>query len=237
MHKIMFLLLSLFIFQQGRSQDTIVKKNGSVVFVKVTEINDAEVKYYRSDIPGGPLYIEKKSELSQIKFSNGVKETFKNEAPAQQAAPQIAQNDYVVIQKPLSNKIEYYGNQMTYRDNRIDENYLHDLLLQTKNKKIATLVQKAKERKTLQLVGLAAIPLGAASYIYFLKSTGIFYNSYTGTPYNTPGNSTLGLNNNDLAWSSVFLIGAISCPIASGIFKSQRRTYNREAIKIYNEKF
>lgn len=236
MHKIILLLLFLFVIQQGRSQDTIIKKSGAVVFAKVTEINDAEVKYYRSDIPGGPLYVERKADLYQIKFSNGVKEIFKNEVI--QVAPKV-QDDYIVVEKPLpqSNKIDYFGNQFTHHNNRVDEAYVQDLLLSTKNKKIVSLVKKAKERKSLQLVGLGAIPLGAAAYVYFLKSTGLFNQNYYGTPYNTPGNSTFGLNNNDLAFGSLFLVGAISCPIASGIFKKQRNSYNREAIKVYNEKF
>src|SRR6218665_1193639 len=59
------------------AQDTIFKRNNETVIAKVLEITQTEVKYKRYNYLDGPLYIESKSEIKQIRFKGGATEEFK----------------------------------------------------------------------------------------------------------------------------------------------------------------
>ncbi|MCC6371138.1 MAG: DUF4190 domain-containing protein [Bacteroidia bacterium] len=70
--------------------DVLVFANGNELNVKVTEITPDEIKYYRCDIPKGPLHISRRSELFMIKYNNGAREMVQNKSadkPAKGALP------------------------------------------------------------------------------------------------------------------------------------------------------
>lgn len=77
MKTIFFLLFILLGTNRVFSQDTIRFLNNTIKVVKVTEINVDDIKYKRFDNIDGPLYVSNKSEIENIKFSNGLVETFK----------------------------------------------------------------------------------------------------------------------------------------------------------------
>lgn len=58
------------------AQDVIVKKDGSTVLSKVTEVGSAEVKYKKWSNQDGPVYTVAVSEILSINYQNGEKETF-----------------------------------------------------------------------------------------------------------------------------------------------------------------
>lgn len=60
--------------------DILVLKNGDEVNVKVLEISPIEIKYKKCNMPEGPLYVVKKSDVFMIKYANGSKELIKSEA-------------------------------------------------------------------------------------------------------------------------------------------------------------
>lgn len=240
MKNIFLFLITFLSFLTVKSQDTIFKKSGDIVIAKVLEISPTEVKYKRFDFQDGPMYIEIKSNLDKIIYSNGVKEIFTS--PSNATTNQVIINnnepprDYYNRPVIANNKIEKWGMQYKYHNERLTERDLYEILNQTKDKKIMTLVAQAKDAKAMQFVGFLAIPLGVASGIFFLKSTGMFYSS---SSYNSsyPNRNRYGLNNTDLTFGGLFLAGAITCPIISGVQKSKRNTYNHDAVKLYNEKY
>jgi len=59
--------------------DVMTLKNGEDVNVKILEITSIEIKYKKCDLPDGPLYVIKKSDVFMIKYSNGTKEIFKSD--------------------------------------------------------------------------------------------------------------------------------------------------------------
>jgi hypothetical protein len=59
--------------------DIIVLKNGDEVNAKVLEISPIELKYKKCNMPEGPLYVVKKSDVFMIKYANGSKELIKSE--------------------------------------------------------------------------------------------------------------------------------------------------------------
>lgn len=82
--------------------DEMFFNDGSDLKVKVIEITADEVKYHKCDMPDGPLYVAKKSNVFLIKYSNGTREIFSK--PANQT-PSNAQS---------SKKSNYTGPKKTH---------------------------------------------------------------------------------------------------------------------------
>ncbi|MBX3165423.1 MAG: DUF4190 domain-containing protein [Bacteroidetes bacterium] len=74
--------------------DEIVFKDGKETKVKLIEINSSEVRYKRCDMPNGPLYVAKKSEIFMVKYANGTREIFKNE-------PEVSDNGKKQSYQPI----------------------------------------------------------------------------------------------------------------------------------------
>jgi hypothetical protein len=229
MKKLFLIGFILFISSIVNGQDTIVKKSGDQILAKVSEITPTEVKYKRFDFQDGPLYVELKSNIDMIKFSNGIKEVFKQEIPVKTTITVTEKTNDYYSNAPIiqNNRIETWGSRFRYHDRTISERELHEMLLKTNNKQIMGFVGQAKDAKSMQYIGFAAIPLGITSYVFLLKSSGLFS---TRGGYNK-------FDSGDLAVSAICAAAAITCPIISGVSKSNRNKSNRQAIKIYNEKF
>ncbi len=74
------------------AQDTIFKKNGSILIGNVTEISTDEIKYKRADLTDGPLFTDKKKDIESIHYSNGTKDVFKSDPQIVKAATVEKQN-------------------------------------------------------------------------------------------------------------------------------------------------
>lgn len=68
------------------SQDTIFKKNGSVILGKVSEINQDDIKYKRSGMEDGPMFTDSKKDIQSIHYSNGTKDVFNTKPQIEKAA-------------------------------------------------------------------------------------------------------------------------------------------------------
>ncbi|MCX6295415.1 MAG: hypothetical protein NTX97_05000 [Bacteroidetes bacterium] len=229
MKKSVLSILLCFFTLVNFAQDTITKNNSEKIIAKIIEINSTELKFKKFDFLDGPTYIEKKSDINFIVYSNGMKEVFKQE-PAPKIEVKVSDNsDYYVGKSSESNKIEMWGSGRYRQKNvRIGERDVHTILMETKDKKIMTLVSSAKDAKAMQYIGFAAIPLGISAYGLLIAS--MIYG-------NTSASGSLGLNPGYVTGSAVCLVAAIACPIVSGTFKRKRTNYNRAAVKLYNEKY
>lgn len=69
------------------AQDMIVKKDGSIIQAKVSEIGTSEVKYKKWSNQDGPSYAIAKSDILAITYQNGEKETFEDATPSTSSAP------------------------------------------------------------------------------------------------------------------------------------------------------
>ncbi len=73
------------------AQDIIIMRNGDEVEAKVTALTDSDISYKKWSNQDGPTYTTAKSKVFMIKYKNGDKDVFKEEAPAPAAtAPQEA---------------------------------------------------------------------------------------------------------------------------------------------------
>ena len=213
-----FFVIFLFVILHGavRSQDTIVRNDGSIIIAKITEITPTEIKYNRFDLLNGPVYVESKTNIIKIKYFNGVTDTFKmSNIPTAYSAP--VRSD--------SNKIEYSGRRYRYKDERYSENEIQDILLNTKDKKIANLVKEAREAKSLQYVGFVGIPLGAVGLIAG------FFGLLTWADDPTQDVSSY------VTVAALCTIGAIACPIISVSYKTKRKRCNQAAVNLFNKNY
>ena len=71
----------------AHAQDTLTKRNGDELLVKVVEITPAEVKFRRADNPDGPLISVWRSDVFMIRYANGTKEVINASLAPRAVAP------------------------------------------------------------------------------------------------------------------------------------------------------
>jgi cytochrome c biogenesis factor len=79
------------------AQDIITLKNGDDIRALVQEVGEVDVKYKKFDNPNGPNYTLRKSEISMIKYANGSKDVFADNATPRTSQPSVYQQ-----QAPIS---------------------------------------------------------------------------------------------------------------------------------------
>lgn len=91
MKKLLLLVLLSISVVAGYAQDTIIKRNGDEIEVRVLEVRPETVLYKRFDNLEGPVIHILKSDVFMIKYQNGTKEVFK--LPAAPPAPAVVPPD------------------------------------------------------------------------------------------------------------------------------------------------
>lgn len=226
MKNIFLILLLSFSIGNAFSQDTITKNNSEKIIAKILEISPTEIKYKKFDFQDGPTYIELKSDIKMIVYSNGSKEVFEQKKPEKVVVQVSTEDADYYGGKNASNNIDILGKVKFKQNGKIlNERRLHNVLLQTNDKPIMALVQDSKKSHGLQYVGFAAIPIGIIGLVLINSSAQYSYNNQ------------ITYNEGMLAGGGLCLVAAAACPIASGMFKKRRLNDNRAAIKLYNEKF
>ncbi|HAQ70453.1 MAG TPA: hypothetical protein DCR48_05710, partial [Flavobacteriales bacterium] len=82
---ILLFILSL-TFGSISAQDVIINNTGDEIQAKVLEISSSEIKYKRYDNLDGPIITIAKSEVLLIKYENGTKDVFQNQAEESSSA-------------------------------------------------------------------------------------------------------------------------------------------------------
>lgn len=229
---LLFILISIAKFSDA--QDTIVKTNGDVIQAKIIEINPSQVKYKKYSFQDGPTYIESKSDIRYVKYSNGLKEEFSSTPVS--TGPIVIQNQPQTTGS--SSNTDYYdpnagrsvsngskmipvGTRYKYMGRKIGEREMQGILLKTNDKDIVRNIQAAKDAHKFQYIGFAAFPLAIAGLVVMTNGIDSYGNMDSGS-----------------AIGGLLLVGAaITCPVLSGVFKHKRTTSNREAVELYNQKY
>lgn len=95
--------ITVLVYPTLKAQDMIVKKDGSIVKAKITEVTDESVKYKKADNPDGPLYTLSKENITSINYANG--EVEKMEGPKKTVKKNEDDEDEDGEEKPKSNPI------------------------------------------------------------------------------------------------------------------------------------
>jgi len=216
------LLFSLLLFSiKISAQDTIIKNSGEQVIAKVMEITPKEIKYKRFDFVDGPMYVEKKTNIDFIKFSNGVVEHFEKEI----SMPPSSDNAYTYYEgRPYikNSKITPFGQtRWNYNGNLVFEKGLLFVFEQTGDHEIMSLVTKARIKKKQQYIGFGIIPLAAASIAF-------------GVAASDSGNGSQIVYG---VCSGLCAVGGVGCIVFDITVSQQRRAYVNKALRLYNERY
>lgn len=97
-----YFLISLFAicFFSVKAQDTLYKKTGEKLVVKIVEVNDLQIKYKKIEFPDGPLIVTSKESITKIVYKKGETEAVK--------VPEIIYNNPNVKPKKLDPRANDY---------------------------------------------------------------------------------------------------------------------------------
>lgn len=209
-------------------QDTIYLRSDQRIACKILEVSPTEVKYKKAELSDGPLYIENKSAILQIKYSNGFIDVFPqiSPLPITKENNQKEQNtggkkylDLATIQGERTIYL-YDGRPMGERD-------MHDLLLSLKNPKITEEVNLATRSQKFSYIGFLTIPFGVAGAVCGVNALGVG----TFSPYHDNARK-------EYATLSAVLFSAAAFSLGTTIyFDTKSRNANRNAIRLYRQTY
>lgn len=220
------IIFSLFVCAKLFAQDSIFKRDLSVICAKVEEITDNTISYKRCEMPDGPLYISKTEDIYKIKYGNGSVDTFQvkiaktipneviisstnsNNTNSQQIHKSYRRNTYKYQSMPISHKTIF---MMSFEKNRIwNDRELSKEILMAKD------CQKKQYYYGFGGPALALVGLVGISRMQF----------------NT--------NNNAYAGVAIFFGSAgvfIASQIISKVYKKQRLKHTEKVVDLYNSHY
>ena len=115
------------------AQDIITLKKGEDIQAWVQEVGEVDVKYKKFENPNGPNYTLKKSEIFMIRYANGSKDVFDNQAVSEPLpavinppAPTNQPNVRREVQNRPNPAMDYAAFTQLKRDDRAMEAFLRD---------------------------------------------------------------------------------------------------------------
>jgi hypothetical protein len=223
------------------AQDTIIMRNDQHIPCNIVEITPTEVKYKKWELNDGPLYIENKSLVSQIKYKNGFVDVFQEVQKAPVQPMKKAEDDYVRDHKNTKTRDDEYvknphrdkltmigGNHYIYGEQRLNEAGMQRMLLSLNDPQINKEVKTAKVDKGLKYMGFAAIPLCLVG-IFALTQIN------QGPTYNN--NYTYSHNSEFVTPAVICFAGAAVTFTASIYFGIDRKVRNARAVRLYQLKY
>lgn len=195
------------------AQDTLVMKNGTEVICKVLEISSTEVSFKKTNNMDGPTYIEKKWDVSKIKYSNGSSELVNIEKPLttyERAKPILNRRKYPQLEQKRGKYI-YGAETISVRE-------MQSILLDLNNPQINDEIKSAKKWRKKALIAFPCtviIPLGALVFI----GGALFEDNIAMTT--GMGMAVLG----------------IAFPVTGLVATHISRNHNREARILYNQNY
>jgi hypothetical protein len=234
------ILLLVMLAANGVAQDTIYMRNDQRIACNVVEVNTTEVKYKKWEISDGPLYIENKSMVAQIKYKNGFIDVFQEEKSVPLQIKKT-EDEYVRDHKSTKNGNDDYvkdprkdklimigGNHYLYGSRRLNERGMQQLLLSVNNPQITKEVNRARLDKGFKYIGFLAIPLAVGA---LAAATRI--NTYTNYSYGP----TKTRNGEFIAPAVICTVGAIAAFSASIYFGIDRSVRNARAVRLFQQKY
>jgi hypothetical protein len=229
LHKNFFsLLLFLMMTTSCWSQDTIFMRNDQRIPCKIFEVSPTEVKYKKLELSEGPFYIENKSSIARIKYSNGFIDIL-SEVQSLPGAKEIKGSESYTGQKQYPDLNTIKGEPNLYLSDRrvIRENELQARLLSFNNPKLTEEVRRAKLSKGLSNIGILAIPFGVTGIICAM-------NGYGGLGGLSPFNDT-GKNYKAL---TALWFGAAALSISATVYFDHKDSKaNARAIHLYRQSY
>jgi hypothetical protein len=225
--QLMFVMMLLCV-QAGKAQDTIVKRNNEKVFGKILEVNPSDIKYKRFDYLEGPTFAVVKWELKYIVYGNGVKESFETYA--------VPSND---DQGKKDLTIQPTGKYYYFKNQKISEVNMLDIVWKLQNKKINSVITKTEEtRFTKNCFFVGGITLATAG---LLTSAGAFSpsnsraNSSTVGGSGSPRRAQRAQRMERQRIGGYMILGGVGCELVSVVFNIREKKYAHIVVDLYNK--
>ncbi|MBC7695769.1 MAG: hypothetical protein H7141_10015 [Burkholderiales bacterium] len=227
MEKLLCFLFCLIAFLIS-AQDTIYKRNGEIISVKVLEVNVNEVSYKRMDLMDSPLMIVSKNEIRKIKYATGSIDSFivsKNPVKILQPVYQVPA---YVLSNPNLIRNSLRKGIYIYQGLRISDRNLISLAIEKNmiwnSKEINDHIIKYKTNKSVQyIVGYTGAAIGIIG----------LYGSLIAVSNNSSSNDVLY----SLGAASAATGILISSQIVSFSYKLKRVKHSDKIMELYNNQF
>jgi len=211
-----------------KAQDTIVKRNNEKVIGKILEVNPTDIKYKRFDYPDGPTFTIVKWELKYIIYGNGVNESFESyTAPSNEGSSK----------KDLS--IQPTGKYYYFKNQKISEVNMLDIVWKLQNKKINSVITKTEEtRFTKNCFFVGGITLATAGLLTsagaFSPSTSRINNSTVGGG-GSPRRAQRAQRMQRQKVGGYMMLGGVGCELVSVVFNIKEKKYAHIVVDLYNK--
>lgn len=196
-----------------------MKRSGEKVIVKLTEINSGEVKYKRFDYLEGPVFVMPKQEISFLKYSNGVVESFENfKAPVikSDAAP----TDLTILPS---------GRFYYYKERKIPERDMLAITKKQNDPRINLMIKTVERDRFIQNVtNGASIACGISGLFLYVKNQP--QRGRRGGPPSQSSAQVQGQKNGEY-----LMLASLACQMASIYFVFDRRKNARILVGAYNQ--
>ncbi|HWY37313.1 MAG TPA: hypothetical protein VNY73_02060 [Bacteroidia bacterium] len=223
--KKLIILLTL-AYYTATAQDKIVKTNGDTILAKVLEIGANGVSYKKANMTNSPTFVDLKSDILLIIFSNGTVETFTKSSDQSQSgnSSSIATSNSSNSQDQ-KNKIEIMSGKYFINGQKASQKEVDRLLGKSNNPVIVIPLKAAKATKLAQkIVKITSFPTTIGGSFGFLVSGVNLINDVRRVRDNTKTYVNF--------FTSVFT--TISLPITNKILKNKSNKMYNKLIDAYN---
>jgi len=158
---ILLILISLFPFCI-MAQDTIVKRNGEKLIVKIAEVNSDNIRYRKMDYLDGPLFMLQKEDINFIVYGNGSKESYANYTAPVFSKPLLT---------PIDLTIQTSGKFYYYKERKIGERDMIAIAAKQNDPKINLMIKSVEQKRFIQQATMAGgITLFAGGLFMYAKN-------------------------------------------------------------------
>lgn len=221
---VLVLSATLLTCRTAKAQDTIVKTNGDRIPAKITEVGTNAVTYKKWDQIDGPNFVDFKTDIRYVRYSNGQKQAFNNKEEVINAVKAPASTG--IENNPGKNRIEFLNGKYTLNGQKIGRRDVDRLLAKSSNPAVKIAFRTAKTTKTVQkIIGITSIPSTIAGGVATISTlSAAVHDSKKG-----PGIGAGSITN--LATS---FVGMLALPITNKILKNRRDKLYDKVIDLYN---
>lgn len=140
----LFLITALLIIagQHLKAQDTLVKRRGDKLVVKLVEINPHNILYKRFDYPDGPVFSILREEIAEIIYRNGARELLTKASPVEKT--NVKHSELSIIKN---------GRAFYYQDKKIKEAEMVSVVNKLSSKSLTAMGKKIERLRLAQNIG------------------------------------------------------------------------------------
>jgi hypothetical protein len=236
MKKIILIIISITIYINMFSQDSICFMNNNIIVAKISEVGITDIKYHRFDNLNGPQYIVNKQDIRYIKFANGTVDSIRVEVAKSTTEPKLEYKNEIANLPTTSTdapKIIIKRNRLVYNNRGLGEAKLWMLIDNFPSKegkvKLMTEFNTMKKYKNAQYIsGFSGLGLGLASVV-------AGFSLASADTHGTATNNVSSIVGDIVGGAAIGIILGVTGSTISTIFKAKRLKKRREIAEMYND--